>query len=74
MKMGVALICTLLACADEARDVVQIRAANDFNCPEDKIVVRNIGGQSFRAWACGGVGTYNCVPTYGGRYTCAREQ
>lgn len=73
MKLAVALICTIVACADEARDVVQIRAANDFQCPEDKIIVRNIGGGSFRAWACGGVGTYNCVQNYQGRYTCVRE-
>ena len=37
------------------------RAANDFSCAKELVVVKNIGGTSYRASGCGQTATYDCV-------------
>ena len=52
----------------------QTRAANDMKCPEEQIVVANIGGTSFRATGCGQEATYNCGQSTGSTLVCVREE
>lgn len=54
--------------------VAQTRAANDLRCPEEKIVVANIGGSSFRATGCGQEATYNCIQSSQHTLACVREE
>jgi len=52
----------------------QTRAANDMKCPEEQIVVANIGGTSFRATGCGQEATYNCGQSTANTLVCVREE
>lgn len=52
----------------------QTRAANDLKCPEDQVVVANIGGTSFRATGCGQEATYNCGQSTANTLVCVREE
>jgi hypothetical protein len=54
--------------------VAHTRAANDLRCPEDKIVMTNIGGSSFRATGCGQEATYNCIQSSQNSLACVREE
>ena len=61
-----------------AQGTTQTRAANDFQCPKDQIVVTNIGGTSFRAEGCGKTATYNCAASDASKgsttaYACVPE-
>jgi hypothetical protein len=51
-------------CVD-AESIARTRAANDFECDEDKVNVTNIGGTSFRADGCGQKGVYTCTASEG---------
>ena len=50
------------------------RAANDLKCSEDQIVVRNIGGSSYRATGCNQEATYNCGQSSQNTFVCQREE
>ena len=50
------------------------RASNDLKCGEDKVVVRNIGGSSYRATGCGQEVTYNCGQSTQNTFVCQREE
>ena len=50
------------------------RAANDLNCAEDQIAVRNIGGSSYRATGCNQEATYNCGQSTANTFVCQREE
>jgi len=52
----------------------QTRAANDLRCPEEQVVVANIGGSSYRATGCGQEATYNCGASTGSTFVCMREE
>lgn len=54
--------------------VARTRASNDLRCPEDQIVVQNIGGSSYRATGCGQEATYNCVQSSENTLACVREE
>lgn len=50
------------------------RAVNDLRCSEDQVVVKNIGGSSYRATGCGQEATYNCGQSTGSTFVCQREE
>lgn len=50
------------------------RAVNDLRCGEDQVVVKNIGGSSYRATGCGQEATYNCGQSTGSTFVCQREE
>lgn len=53
----------LLACAEStlpASDVVKIRASREFECSENRVRVRDLGGRAYQVAACGEVQTYVC--------------
>ncbi len=50
------------------------RASNDLKCNEEKVVVRNIGGSSYRATGCGQEVTYNCGQSTSNTFVCQREE
>ncbi len=50
------------------------RAANDLHCAEEQIVVRNIGGSSYRATGCNQEATYNCGQSTANTFVCQREE
>jgi hypothetical protein len=77
MKMaliGFGLIGTA-GCIDPYAATTKARAANDLKCPEEQILVANIGGTSYRATGCTQEATYNCVQAdQAGHVTCQREE
>jgi hypothetical protein len=48
----------LMACG--GTHPVILRSANDFNCPQGEIQVRDIGAHAFQAIGCGRRATYIC--------------
>lgn len=50
------------------------RASNDLKCGEEGVVVRNIGGSSYRATGCGQEATYNCGQSSQNTFVCQREE
>lgn len=44
-----------------AMGTAKTRAANDFQCQEENVVVTSIGGTSYRATGCGKAAVYNCA-------------
>ena len=50
------------------------RAVNDLRCSDDKVVVKNSGGSSYRATGCGQEATYNCGQSTGSTFVCQREE
>lgn len=50
------------------------RASNDLRCGEERVVIRNIGGSSYRATGCGQEATYNCGQSTGSTFVCQREE
>ena len=50
------------------------RASNDLRCGEESVVVKNIGGSSYRATGCGQEVTYNCAQSSGNTFVCRREE
>ncbi len=70
------LTVVLLGCGTSGLDVVKTRAANEFSCPVDSVVVQELAANAYRADACGTTATYSCL---GGNFgnpfpaTCQRE-
>jgi hypothetical protein len=52
-------------CGDALEDAARARAANDLNCPEDKVTLIEIGGTSYRAKGCGDSAVYDCAQSSG---------
>jgi hypothetical protein len=73
VALTLAVAAATSACVTMA-GVAQTRAANDLRCPQDQIVVTNIGGSSFRATGCGQEATYNCVQSSQSTLACVREE
>lgn len=71
---ALSLVALFLGACVTMQGVAQTRAANDLRCPEDKIVVENIGGSSFRATGCGQEATYNCIQSSQNSLACVREE
>jgi hypothetical protein len=68
----------LAACASPY-GTTMTRAANDFQCPEDKVILKSLGGTSYRAWGCGKTAVYNCTASDASKgtvtaYACIPEQ
>lgn len=63
---------TMTGCVTMA-GTAKTRAANDLRCSEEKIVVANIGGSSYRATGCGQEATYNCIQSSESTLACVRE-
>ena len=42
-------------------DVVRTRASREFSCAQEKVQIEPLGGNSFRARACGSTATYSCM-------------
>jgi len=66
-------------CAPDAADQVRVRAANDFRCNDDKVSVKDIGGEAYRADGCGQSRVYDCSPGSSWRgtttdYSCHPER
>lgn len=72
LVLGVSLF--LLGACVTMFDVAKTRAANDLRCPEEQIIVANIGGSSFRAIGCGQEATYNCIQSSENTLACVREE
>ncbi len=43
-----------------ASEVVKVRASREFECPETKVTVSELGGRAYRAKACGTTQIYVC--------------
>jgi hypothetical protein len=71
-RLWTALVLVPLTGCFTYEDAVRTRAANDFNCSEDKVAVDEVGGKGFRANGCGKVATYVCVGSESNP-TCMRE-
>ena len=58
------LMPTLLSSCVDGQDAARVRAAREYNCPEDKIQMKYLGesqlGELWQVHACGVVATYAC--------------
>jgi hypothetical protein len=76
--MALASGCGLTSATYTPEDPAKIRAANEFGCDYDRIVVNerpDLGPFTEDVNACGHEARYTCVPEgrYGGHRACARE-
>ncbi len=54
----------------------KVRAANEFDCPEDELVVvdrPDLSAHTVDIYGCGRTGRYTCVAFYRHPQTCVRE-
>jgi hypothetical protein len=63
--LAIAFAATLAGCTV---DRVRTRAANDFECAEEKVEVTDIGASGYRAKGCGQTATFVCNGS-----VCVRE-
>lgn len=69
------LVTASMGCSPQV-SAVRLRAANEFNCPEESITVEDLGADSYRVTGCEVVATYHCL-SYGygsGHVVCAKEE
>jgi hypothetical protein len=66
------VLLTPLAGCFTYEDAVRTRAANEFNCAEEKVTVTDVGAKGFRANGCGQGATYVCMGSESNP-TCIRE-
>ncbi len=59
-----------VACVPQGSNVVRPRAAYDFDCPEERVEVREIAGNTYEAKGCGRTEVYVCN---GVGTSCARD-
>ena len=69
----VAAVLATVGCAT-METTAHTRAVNDLRCAQDQVVIKNIGGSSFRATGCGQEATYNCGQSSTDTFVCQREE
>ncbi len=61
LSLSIPIFALVTSGCSSTESVAHTRAANDFSCSKDQVVVTSIGGTSYRATGCGHVATYDCV-------------
>jgi hypothetical protein len=51
----------MCGCGASQQSVVTTRAATEFSCPKEQVVVEPLGGTSYRARGCGQTATFTCM-------------
>jgi hypothetical protein len=72
----VAATCLLAAGCITPEGLARTRAANEFNCPEEQVVLterQELSAGTFDVNACGHVARYTCLTNARGTSGCARE-
>ena len=73
IRLAALLVLTLGLSSCSMAGAVKSRAAYDLNCSEDRIEVRNIGGNSYAATGCGKDQTYTCTRAVNSPPSCAPD-